>query len=611
MGSFTRVLVCGCWAFLAALATGCASHAPLPLPDAAAIGPIFIESLSDSVAMPPFESRQLVFRVGNPQGEAVPGVVLHFSILDDADSGGAQLSFSSALTDTDGTVTLQVIAGKGPAGPKPLRFTVQASAENADPLPIPIFITAGPLASVEIVPIFPDQPLSNSPVITTYIYFYDDTTCASVSLAHPPTSTRPRQPASEALPATFTSVVTGGVHAVLGQALDAQAGVLAEGCADVLGASLSADRPMRVLLPLAWLYPSPVGSFHAVSQVYFRTLLPGTDYAQNAWKILSNRACDPVRLWLDCTIDALSGTSADDPLDCQPVAAGEGPLGALLAARRAVADGPCANQVDGSGRPSLEAQIYAMFPTGSLEHLQLKTLPDEIGNALTRLTVESTLTVTACGIANTFNIDHSLTTIALPNASLSSIAMTALAAPVREAAFVSGRSKNGRLEIDPHSFTLRLGLAARFAFGASSLATRSNVTDFTDVASFIEAMVQLATHNDSGTLLRGCDALDSLLCAEGGQAPGCVLEACLAGLEALSQRLDASFSALDGQDLDFHLSGSAPLVDRDGDGHAEALGSSSSPLGGPGRWSGTYESQTGNTDIYGSWTAEQTPALSQ
>jgi hypothetical protein len=122
--------------------------------------------------------------------------------------------------------------------------------------------------------------------------------------------------------------------------------------------------------------------------------------------------------------------------------------------------------------------------------------------------------------------------------------------------------------------------------------------------------VNLATRDDSGTVLRGCDALDSLLCAEVEQAPGCVSAACLAGLRALVQRLDTSFSELDGQDLDFFLSGSAPIVDRDGDGHAEALGSTSYGLGGPGVWSAIFKNRSGSAIVYGSWTAERAAAPS-
>ena len=580
-----------------------------------------MEASSDTVAIPPFGSRQLVFRLRGPQREAVPGAVIHFSLLDDADtpgSGEAKLSFPTALTDGDGLVTLQVIAGRGASEQKPLSFKVQASAGGDAHAETLVFVTTGALASVEILPVFPDQPPIDNPVTATRIYFYDGTSCASVSLDHPaPPMRQVRTLHLDDPPTTFASVVTSGVHAVLGLAVDAQDGVVAEGCSDLLGASLSPEQPMRVLLPLARIYPSPVGSFRAESQFSFAAPLPGSVSAQATWNDLSNEACDPARLWLDCTIDALSGTSADDPLDCQPVPGGEGLLGAALLARRDATggSGACANQRDGSGRPSLDARVYAMFPTTALDALRLRKLPLELGNALTSLTIESTLTVTATGPPGALNIDHRLTALDLPNAAIHSlIAMTALAPPAPEAAFVSGMSWAGQLVINPHSFTLQLGSAARFTFAASSLAPRLGVAD---VSAFIEGLANLATRNENGTTLKGCDALDSLLCAEVGQASGCIGAACLDGLEALSHRLDASFAALDGQDLDFFLSGSAPLVDRDGDGYADALGSStseaasSSALVGPGLWSGTFKSRTGTMNVYGSWTGERESAPSR
>jgi hypothetical protein len=252
----------------------------------------------------------------------------------------------------------------------------------------------------------------------------------------------------------------------------------------------------------------------------------------------------------------------------------------------------------------------------------LEELPDEIGKALTSLTIESTLTVTANGPPGTFNIDHALTAIELPNAAVpSSITMTSLAAPVWEAAFVPGVSQTGQLDIstasNPHGFTLELGSAARFTFAASSLAPRLSA-EVADVSAFVESLANLATRKENGTTLRGCDALDSLLCDEMGQARGCLSAACLSGLQALIQRLDASFAALDGQDLDFFLSGRAPIVDRDGDGYADALGcdtnaaaSSSSICAGPGLWLSTFKSRTGTTTLYGSWTSGRASAPGQ
>jgi len=612
MGSFAQVPARGRWALLVASAVACSSGVLPPLPDAAVIEPSSIAATSDTVAIPPFGSRQLVFHVRGPQDQAVPGAVMNFAIVDDPNtpgSGGARLSFSSAITDDDGAVTLQVIAGQGLTKEKPLTFNVEASAGHLDPLPVPIFVTSVPLASVEIVPVILDQSSADA-VAKIRIYFYDDTSCSHVSLAHPAS---PMRGVRSTTPAIFSSVVTSGVHAVLGQGSDAQGNVVNEGCTDVLGASLSADRVMRVLLPLARLFPSPAGTFLAVSQFSFA--LPGTASVQAKWAALSSNACDPARLWLDCTIDALSGSSPDDPLDCQPVDGGEGTLGALLSAGRAADSGTsaCADSLDASGNLSLDAKIYTLFAAASLDALQLAALPAELGQDLTGLTVQSTLTVTATEATDAFNISHELTALALPDTTIHSpIPMSTLASPAPVAPFASGVSQAGLLNIStppaqPHGFTLALGAAVRSTFATYSLKPRLGEAD---VSAFIEALMKLATRDDGGTVLHGCDALDSLLCAEVAQTPGCVRDACILGLEAFEQRLDTSFSALDGQGLDFFLSGSAPIVDRDGDGHADALGSTSDALTGPGVWSALFKSSAGSESVYGTWTAEAAPAPS-
>ena len=613
MGSFAQVSARGRWALLVALAVACSGPVRPPLPDAAVIEPSTIEPTSDTAAIPPFGSRQLVFQVLGPQYQAVPGAVMNFAIVDDPNtpgSGGARLSFSSAITDDDGAVTLQVIAGQGLTKEKPLTFNVKASAGDVQPLDVPIFVTSAALASVEIVPVILD-PSSTDAVAKTRIYFYDDTPCSNVSLAQP---APPMRGVRTTTPAKFSSVVTSGVHAVLGQASDAQGNVVNEGCADVLGASLSADRVMRVLLPLARLFPSPAGTFLAVSQFSFA--LPGTASVQAKWAALSSNACDPARLWLDCTIDALSGSSPEDPLDCQPVDGGEGTLGALLSAGRAVDSGAtsaCADSLDASGNFSLDAKVYSLFAAGSLDALQLAALPTELGQDLTGLTVQSTLTVTATGATDAFNIAHELMALALPDATIHSpIPMSALASPAPVAPFASGVSQAGLLNIStppaqPHGFTLELGAAVRSTFATYSLKPRLGEAD---VSAFIEALTNLATRDDGGTVLHGCDALDSLLCAEVAQTPGCVRDACILGLEALEQRLDTSFSALDGQGLDFFLSGSAPIVDRDRDGHADALGTTSDALMGPGVWSALFKSSAGSESVYGTWTAEAAPGPS-
>jgi hypothetical protein len=540
----------------------------------------------------------------------VPDARIHFSIVDDQatpGSGGAQLSFADNLTDDDGTVTLQVIAAKAGSEQQPLTFTLRASSQGAS-LDIPIFVTSSPLASVQISPVFPEG--TDVPVDTTYITFYDGTSCASVTRSNSAIRQARSISPLDYTAVVFTSVVTSGVHAVMGVAVGKNNTEVARGCADVSGASLSPGQTLQVLLPLARTKSSPEGVYQAVSEFDFPTPLPGTVSARDVWRDLSNDACDPAQMWLDCTIDALSESSIEDPLDCQPVRGGEGRLGELLMARRGSKLGTrtCADQQDNSGNPSLDAKTYALFPAVPLDAFHLPKLPDELTTALTHLTIESTLSVSATSLLDHFNIDHILTAIDLPNATTHSrIAMASLAPPVRKAAFVSGTSLGGQLLISPdvpHGFTLGLGAAARFTFAASSLAPRAG--GIADVSAFVAALVKLATRKAGETMLTGCDALDALLCDDVGEQRDCVRTACLAGTDALTQRLDSSFTAMDGVGLDLFLSGSAPLVDSDSDRRADALGS----ITNRGSWTNpsAIKSRKGNTSLYGTWTAKRLSA---
>jgi hypothetical protein len=82
-------------------------------------------------------------------------------------------------------------------------------------------------------------------------------------------------------------------------------------------------------------------------------------------------------------------------------------------------------------------------------------------------------------------------------------------------------------------------------------------------------------------------------------------------LVALERTLVGAFDNLDGVGLDFQLSGSAPVVDLDGDGRADGLGNTGvagGPAVGPGLWSATIEARAGTQVMYGYWLATRDPA---
>jgi hypothetical protein len=164
-----------------------------------------------------------------------------------------------------------------------------------------------------------------------------------------------------------------------------------------------------------------------------------------------------------------------------------------------------------------------------------------------------------------------------------------------EARFVIATTREGELELGTHGFTLRLGSTARVAFGQASLASRGGPAD---VGEFVTALFGLAARNDSGTILTGCAALDGLLCADLGEPRGCLATACSDGLATLRRRLDAGFNAMDGDDLDFVLGGTAPVIDSDGDGEADGLGGATEGL-----WSGEVRGRGGPSLLTGTWTA--------
>jgi hypothetical protein len=566
------------WTILVVVVAACQQGWLPHLPDAGVLEPFEIRTSSDTAAIPPGGTHRLGFQLLTAEETPVPDAVINFTILDKdtPGSGGAQLSMSSGLTDEQGWVVLQVFAGAGSTGQKPLSFYLYAAAGDVT-AKLPIFITQGTMASAQIVPETEKAWDGEDAVASTSLFFYDDAVCADVSGEQPPPCIRGgRKLTPEVRSMDFSNIVTSGVHAVLAVATGTRGKVVAKGCAELPGNSLSPDQIMRLTLPLARIHISPLGTYRVQSHFPLPSEHATIVSIRKQWQGLSTKACDPASLWLDCTIDALNGDSPADPLDCQPMAGEEGELGALLTARRAVSGGKlCTGQLDAKGKLSLDARTYMLFPSGFLSNLSLGKLPDDVSATLTKLSVESTLTVKESDSINVLDMEHALNTVAL---SVYGVPVTAavvdLGLPVRDVWFASTQSPTqspGQLILGTHGFTLRLGSFARAVFVKTSQAfSRSGSAD---VGAFVSYLFNGAVRNTRDNPQQGCDALDSLLCEEAGQDPGCIAAACQAGLRALINRLDSSFSFLDGPGLDFSLSGYALLSDPDGDGQANGVNS--------------------------------------
>jgi hypothetical protein len=286
---------------------------------------------------------------------------------------------------------------------------------------------------------------------------------------------------------------------------------------------------------------------------------------------------------------------------------GDGALGDALGALRGTAvPGPdgaptaCRGSKDASGAESVDAVLLGLFGSPiPVALVHLAAAADDAPHLFDELHLHSSLTIAAVAGAplSAVSITHTLTSVdfVLPGAT-ANVPLQPLGLPVLTAA-TTGTADEGTLTIAQHGFTARLGTAARSAFGTLGLGRRGLPTD---AHALVAALAALA-HTDDGSLV-GCAALDAVLCARVGSAAGCLVAACAAGLEALAQRLDASFEAADGTNLDLYLTGAAPLLDTHGDGLADRLGDLQAGAQ-AGAWSVDLRPRGGRRALVGAWEA--------
>src|SRR5205814_3215543 len=142
---------------------------------------------------------------------------------------------------------------------------------------------------------------------------------------------------------------------------------------------------------------------------------------------------------------------------------------------------------------------------------------------LDTLELQSIFSIERTSTPDQYQVDHRLVGARFPLAHPATIGLVGIGAPSLEARFVMATTAEGELTVGTHGFTLRLGSTARVAFGQASLASRGGPADPND---FVTALFGLASRDDNGTVLAGCPALDSLLCADLGQPRGCLATAC-------------------------------------------------------------------------------------
>jgi hypothetical protein len=577
-------------------ATGCRSHTPLPLPDAARAVGLGLNATPSSLVIRPGSSGRVKFLLQDALGP-VPDYPLTFTISDDGSGDGtanARLSSQQGLTDGNGAAELEIIVGNLANNNIPVTFSVAATCPGSAGAQADITVTTNAY-SVEIVPVPADNLAGSAAIVSTRLLFYDNSTCGALDLTNvnaAPTKTRPARFANATSPSVvFPGVAASGSHAVVGLGLDSNSLVQIDGCIDIPGTSLLESVTIRATLVMDRLFPVPQGTFQVKSDLKLAPPPAALASIQSAWRQWARCPLDPARLWIDCTLDALASNTTSDPLDCVPVPGAGGSLGALLIPRRgtvvATLDGtmanapdtPCRGQTDDAGNTSLEKLVDDLFSGthGQLLGAKLEALSDEIAALMGDIHIDSKMTITAGSDINSYTVKHDLLGLTFPDALTSlSFATPILGLPVTSVSGIPATLKVNQaiqLVVPSHSFSLHLGTAARYAFEATNLKPRGAQ----DSASLVKAVFGLAQWRDQSTVLSGC------------------MPACQNGLDALAAKLAGAFNKLDGKGLDFLLSVSGPVVDSDGDGRADALG--------PGLCSAALDTQGGSYVSYGSWTA--------
>lgn len=610
---------------LALAAASCRVTTPEPLPDIARESGVELLASPTSLVIRPGGSGRIRFQARDEAQRPLAYYPVDFAIV--PDTAGARLSTLHGLTDPSGGAVVEVIVGPLPDNTALASFVVVATSPGSPSKPVDILVTTNAY-TVEIFPVPADDLLGFVQLEATHLYFYDSLACqdldiydlgSSVAQARAPN----RVAANDSY--VYRGVAASGVHAVVGLGLDSAQTVIIGGCVDIPGAALLEAETMRATLLLDRLFPALSGTFAVSSDFQLNPPPSALGTIRSAWQQWQRCPYDPARLWLDCALAALG----PNPNSCIPSAGSGGTLAELVSTRRGTPlpgtspsanDTPCRGALDTAGNPGLEVAVDALFANAreQLAATALGALPAELATLLAYVRLGSRLSIANAGDANTSWAEHRLLVVTFPNALARPIVLgvnqpiqagqdAVLAVPVPAASRILATFKSGQLSLPDHGFTLHLGTAARHAFETASLGARNaRGTD-----AFVQSIFSLAQLADQRNALTGCAAFDAIVCDHVAYARGCIVDACQAGLVALGRTLAGAFDSLDGVGLDFQLSGSAPVVDLDGDGRADALGNTGiagGPAVGPGLWSAVIEARAGTHEVYGSWLATRDPA---
>jgi hypothetical protein len=560
--------------------------------------PLRLLALQEVLQVKPGSTGRASFLLTTLAGIPKPNERLDFSVIDDPqtptnDLAGATLAASSGLTDSAGVGMVTV------AGGLRAMFRLSARHPRAGTAEVLVDVTEGMEGTLAAVATPVAGSTVTSQVTSVDVRVIDARFCNELSLISPPIPARPVKTVAPGVPADF-NVSNLSTIAIVAQGRDDDGKLRAAGCIDVPGETIVPGNVVWVYVPLSELDPIPRGTF--VLSSHFS--LAKRELAQRLaapWQDLADCPLDPGQIWLDCAIDALGSPAAGDPLDCVPAPTGEGDLADLIMTRRGVAalGSSCRASTFGAagGEQSLDAKVARLFPSPASGPVAgLPSLGVTLASILNDFTLGSTLTVEATASPGLFQATHTLRSALFQvGGTMATVDVVAQGNPAAQTPFVPVATDAGTLSIDAHRLSLRLGSLAHVAFSKVALvghgwpaATRP----------YLDMLFGLAASGTGAARKVGCDALDTLVCADVGRPDGCLRAACVAGQAALAARLDGAFALVDGDGGDLQLSGSAAMADDNDDGFADRLGASQQD---PGLWTAQIRARAGTEILSGSW----------
>lgn len=539
-------------------APACGDDTPPPGADAGVPDTrLRILDTGDDLGLSYNERMTLRVRYENDLGEVLAGEPVEFSLVAtgvEEDTVGSTLSLATAVTDSEGVASVDLVAG-----PENASFRVAVDARDAPTQFFFIEISDGGFARLRITPVHDGwRAMDGFSRIEVRLYRPSQVTCAELNIDEPPVSFSPvRSLDGFGGTVEYQNVAAGQPQIVVAWAQIGESNARsAYGCVDIGTGQLPtgtvefavvmSDRALRA-------EDAPVRTRFDLSDVVAYVRAVGAD---RSWRHLACPA-GPGQLLLDCTLDALV---ADGNLDCRPEA--DSSLSMAIEARRGAkaADG-CRPANDAGGEPALDQMVTdavaagGQFPIGE-SLATLLTARTEIAAGFILETRLSTLANN--GTESALSHRLAVAEVVLTDGESSVIELFESSRPVVLQSPVASTWQGPHAVLSEHEFTLRYGQVAAQAFTELALQP-AGVADRADTLGTLLA----DSVDDAST--QGCEALSEIVCTDIGQSSQCLSAACAQGAAALDGRLTGWWRIMAADGSDFQMAGSLFAVDDDGD----------------------------------------------